>query len=495
MGSVSEVARCGTGIEGLDDILNGGFISNQMYLIEGAPGSGKTTLGLHFLMRGVQLGEKCLYITLSETKAELEAGARSHGWNLKGIEFVELIPDEDSLEREAQVTMYHPEDVEIDNLTKSIMDAAEKIKPARVVFDSLSELKLLAHTNLRYRRQVLALKRYFISRGATILLLDDKSEDSDDIQLQSIAHGVLNLHRSLPMYGTSRRRLDVAKLRGSTYRGGYHDFTIITGGMQVFPRLVASEYANLEEHPSISSGVQELDDLLGGGIERGTSTLLMGPAGTGKSTIGMCYAVEAAKRGEHAAAFLFDESVTVLRKRCDAVGLKFDAGIEPGQVSLRSVDPAEVSPGEFASMVRYAVEVEKATVIFIDSLNGYLNAMPDEPFLTIQLHELLSYLGRLGVTTIMVVAQHGMVGVLSTTSPIDTSYLADTVILHRYYEHRGAVKKALSVVKKRAGIHEDTIRGLTFDSSGVHVSEPLTQLRGVLTGIPMEDPEEAVRQI
>ncbi|HJP82909.1 MAG TPA: ATPase domain-containing protein [Fimbriimonadaceae bacterium] len=494
MGSVGEVKRCATGIAGLDNILGSGFISNQMYLIEGAPGSGKTTLGLHFLREGVRLGEKCLYITLSETKAELEAGARSHGWDLKGIEFVELIPDEDSLEREAQVTMYHPEEVEIDSLTKSIMESAEKIKPDRVVFDSLSELKLLAQTNLRYRRQVLALKRYFISRGATILLLDDKSEESADIQLQSIAHGVLNLYQSLPPYGASRRRLNMAKFRGSHYRGGFHDFAIVTGGMEVFPRLVAAEHGKLNEHSLVSSGVSELDSLLGGGIERGTSTLLMGPAGTGKSTIGMCYSVAATKNGEHASAFLFDESVTLLQKRCRAVGLDFEVGDGPGQISLRTVDPAEVSPGEFASMVRHAVEVDNASIIFIDSLNGYLNAMPDEPFLTAQLHELLSYLGRLGVTTLMVVAQHGMVGALNTTSPIDTSYLADTVILHRYYEHRGMVKKAVSVVKKRAGLHEETIRGLTFNSSGVHVSEPLTQLRGVLSGIPVEVPEDLVKQ-
>lgn len=478
--------RCPTGISGLDSVLQGGLIANQLYLVEGNPGSGKTTLSLQFLNEGARRGEKCLYITLSETENELRAGAETHGWNLAGIDIVELVANEESLEREAQVTMYYPSEVELGDLTKSVLDAVERVRPSRVVFDSLSELKLLAQSSLRYRRQVLALKQFLIANKCTVLMLDDKTTEDADLQLQSIAHGVISLTQTFPAYGKERRRLNVIKMRGARFNGGHHDFAIETGGVNVFPRLVAAGHDREYQLDPIPSGVENLDRLLGGGVQRGTSTLLLGPAGSGKSTIAICYAARACALGKHAVAFLFDEGVATLKHRCEAIGIEIEEGAGPGQIDIRTVDPAEVSPGEFASMVRNSVEQDHAEIVVIDSLNGYLNAMPDEPFLTAQLHELLSFLGRRGVTTFMVVAQHGMVVGANAPGPIDTSYLADCVVLHRYYEYRGEVKKAISVVKKRSGRHEETIRGLYFDKDGVHLTEPLSQLRGVLTGVPVE---------
>jgi circadian clock protein KaiC len=474
------------GIDGLDNVLCGGLISNQLYLVDGNPGSGKTTLSLQFLIEGARRGEKCLYITLSETEEELRAGATSHGWDLQGIDIVELTANENDLEREAQITMYHASEVELTELTTRILDAVGRIKPDRAVFDSLSELRLLSQSSLRYRRQVLALKQFFVGRSCTVLLLDDRTAETTDLQLQSIAHGVISLEQNFPAYGNARRKLRVVKMRGSTYRGGYHDFNIEKGGLQVFPRLVAAEHSEEFKPEHIRSGIAELDAALGGGPVRGTSTLLMGPAGSGKSTVAVKYAVAAAERGDHAALFLFDESIATLQVRCQALGIDLIGGRKAGQVSARSVDPAEVSPGEFAHMVRRAVEVDKAKIIVIDSLNGYLNAMHDEPYLTPQLHELLSFLGRQGVTTFMVVAQHGLGLGTHMPSPVDTSYLADSVILHRYFEYKGRVKKAISVVKMRSGRHEETIREMTFDQNGIHLGEPLTMLRGVLTGVPVE---------
>ena len=477
--------RSATGISGLDDILNGGFIPHRLYLIEGDPGSGKTTLSLQYLIQGVKQGEKCLYITLSETKEELAAGAKSHGWSLDGVEIMELISDETDLDGDNQVTMYHPSEVELTETTKKVLAAVERVRPTRVVFDSLSEMRLLAQNSLRYRRQILALKQFFIGRKCTVLLLDDRTSEISDMQLQSIAHGVVALEQLAPIYGAARRRLRVVKFRGTAFRGGFHDFTITRGGLNVFPRLVASEHSQLFDRGRIKSGVTALDSLLGGGPDRGTSTLLMGPAGSGKSTIAMQYAVAAAQRGDHAAIFAFDESIATLEARTEALGIKFSAGTKSGQVKILQVDPAELSPGEFAFLVQQAVEKDKARVIVIDSLNGYMNAMPEERFLTSQLHELLMYLGHQGVTTLMVVAQHGMVG-MTMQSPIDTSYLADSVVLLRYFEYAGKVKKAISVLKKRSGAHEESIRELRFDEKGIHLSEPLTSFRGILTGVPVE---------
>jgi circadian clock protein KaiC len=481
----AKLTRSTMGISGLDDILGGGLIPHRLYLVDGDPGSGKTTLSLQFLREGVRNGEKCLYITLSETKEEVIAGAISHGWTLDGIEIVELIASEKDLDPDAQVTMYHPSEVELSETTKMVLDAVERVNPSRVVFDSLSEMRLLAQNSLRYRRQILALKQFFIGRKCTVLLLDDRTSEGSDLQLHSISHGVISLEQQAPLYGAARRRLRVVKFRGTDYRGGFHDFSIKTGGLFVFPRLVASEHSEPFQGERIKSGVTALDSLLGGGPDRGTSTLLMGPAGSGKSTIAVQYAVAAAERGDHAVIFAFDESTMTLEARTEALGIKFKEGTRAGQVSVRQVDPAELSPGEFAYLVREAVETDKARVVVIDSLNGYMNAMPSEQYLTAQLHELLTYLGRRGVTTIMVVAQHGMLG-MNMQSPVDTSYLADSVVLLRYFEYAGRVKKAISVVKKRSGAHEQSIRELYFDEEGIHLSEPLTQFRGLLTGVPVE---------
>ena len=477
--------RSKTGISGLDDVLSGGLIPHRLYLIDGDPGAGKTTLALQYLMEGVKRGEKCLYITLSETKEELLAGAASHGWSLDGIDIVELIAGEDDLDADKQITMYPTSETELHETTKRILDAVEKTGPSRVVFDSLSEMRLLAQSSLRYRRQILALKQFFIGRRCTVILLDDRTSEGSDLHLQSIAHAVISLEQLAPVFGAARRRLRVIKFRSTDYRGGYHDFAIRRGGLEVFPRLVAVEHSESFDRDRIKSGVTALDALLGGGPDRGTSTLLMGPAGSGKSTIAIQYAVAAADRGDHAVIFAFDESVQTLEARTSVLGIKFKEGRQAGQVQLQQIDPAELSPGEFVYLVRQAVERDKAKVVVIDSLNGYMNAMPEEQFLTAQLHELLTYLGRQGVTTLMVVAQHGTLGT-NMQSPVDTSYLADSVVLLRYFEYAGKVKKAISVIKKRSGEHEESIRELRFNSNGIHLSEPLSQFRGILTGVPQE---------
>lgn len=481
----AKTGRAKTGIEGLDDILAGGFIDHRIYLIEGSPGAGKTTLALQFLFEGVKDSEKCLYITLSETAEELRAGAESHGWTLEGIEIVELVAEESDLDGQTQITMFHASEVELAETTKRVLAAVDQIQPARLVFDSLSELRLLAQNALRYRRQILALKQFFVGRKCTVLLLDDKTADVADMQLQSIAHGVVSLTQTTPIYGPARRRVQVLKFRGTDFRAGFHDFTIRRGGIEVFPRLVASEHSESFTRERIQSGVTALDSLLGGGPDRGTSTLLVGPAGSGKSTIAVQYAVAAAERGDHAAIFAFDESIATLLARTESLGIELRRGLDRGEVDIQQIDPTELSPGEFAFIVRKAVEVDGARVLVIDSLNGYLHAMPQEQFLTAQLHELLTYLGHRGVTTLMVIAQHGMTGA-AMTAPIDTSYLADSVVLLRYFEYCGQVKKAISVVKKRSGPHEGSIRELWFDEKGIHLSEPLVQFRGILTGVPDE---------
>jgi circadian clock protein KaiC len=477
--------RIRTGVPGLDEVLNGGLIRDRVYLLDGNPGSGKTTLALHFLQEGVRLGERCLYVTLSETKEELIEGARSHDWTLDGVDIVELIPDQQSvLLGEGDVTMIHPSDIELSETMTRILTAVEKVNPTRLVIDSLSEMRLLAQNSLRYRRQILALKQYFVGRACTILMLDDRTAEGPDLQLHSIAHGVIGLYLSAPTYGKARRELQVLKCRGTDFATGFHDFMIARAGFILFPRLVAAEHC-AEFGPSlIASGIKSLDLLLGGGVERGTSTLFSGPPGSGKSTIAFQYAGAAAARGDHAAAFIFDETRDALLARARQLGLNLNIGEGRGQIAIRQVDPAEITPGEFAAIVRAAVEENGARVVVIDSLNGYLNAMPQDNFMAAQLHQLLTYLANKGVTTFMVVAQGGMIGTM--TSPIDASYLADSVILLRYFEHGGAICKAISVMKKRTGPHEDSIRQLWFDSEGIHLSEPLLQLRGVLTGVPVD---------
>ena len=473
-----------TGIDGLDAVLGGGLTSERVYLIEGVPGSGKTTIAMQFLMEGVRRGEKVLYITLSETEEELRAVADSHGWSLDGIDIHEIAPGGDQLDPDSQYTMFHPSEVELGSTTRDILAEVERLRPDRVVFDSLAEVRLLAGAVLRFRRQVLALKQYFNGRKATVLLIDESQVGEHSLHVHTIVHGVISLDQLRPEYGGDRRRLRVTKLRGRRYRSGFHDYEIETGGVRVFPRLVASDHRRELEPTKALSGSAPLDALLGGGLDRGTSTLIVGAAGTGKSTLAMHFAMAAAERGEHAAWFIFDESVRSLVMRSRGIGLPIDERMADGSIAVRSIDPAELSPGEFISAIRQAVEIDGARVVIIDSLNGYLNAMPEERFVLVQLHELLAYLGQLGVLTLLISAQQGLIGQMHST--LDVSYLADNVILMRYFEAEGAVKQAISVLKKRTGVHERTIRELSISNDGVTISEPLRHFRGVLTGVPVD---------
>lgn len=477
-----------TGIAQFDDILGGGLTPNRVYLLHGSPGSGKTTLSLQFLLEGVRSGEKVLYITLSETKMELEAVAASHRLSLDGVEIFELIAAEKDLEPDNQYTMYQPSEVELNVTTKDILAEVDRLKPRRVVIDSLSEIKLLAQSTLRFRRQVLALKQFFVGRDCTVLFLDDKtSPGEEDQQLESIAHGVISLEQLSPEYGAERRRLRITKLRGQKYRGGYHDFAIVRGGLCIFPRIVAAEHTQVHKDETVSSGIPAMDAMLGGGVSTGTSVLLLGPAGVGKSTLAMQYTIEAARHGQAGVLFSFDERVETMLQRADGLGMPLREFVDKGLIEVRTVDPAELSPGEFAHVVREAVERDggkNVRIVSIDSLNGYLNAMPEERFLTAQLHELLTYLGHMNVITFLVVAQHGLLANAMKTT-VDTSYLADTVILFRYFEAQGEVKQLISVLKKRNGQHERSIREFSLGSEGIRIGKPLTQFQGVLTGTPI----------
>jgi circadian clock protein KaiC len=474
--------RISTGNGGLDDILAGGIDPDRMYLYEGKPGTGKTTLAMQFLLDGAARGERVLYIALSETPRELNLVAERHGWSLDGVDILELVPPEATLDPDRELTVLHPAEVELNETTRLILDEVEKINPVRIVLDSLSELRLLAQSPWRYRRQVLALKHFFAMRRCTIILLDDLSSHENDLQLHSISHGVVALEQLSIDYGAQRRRLRVVKMRGVGFRGGFHDFTIKKGGLEIYPRLVAAEHHRTFEATPISSGNLGLDRLLGGGLEKGTSALLIGAAGVGKSTVALTYALAAAQRGEHAVVFAFDEGLGTLEARGNSLGLPIAPMLESGFLRIQQINPAEMSPGEFASIVRRSVVKESAKVVVIDSLNGYLNAMPDGRFLILQMHELLSYLGQLGVNTILVMAQHGLVGPMNT--PLDISYLSDCVIMLRYFEHAGTVRRALSVVKKRSGPHEPTIRELQLAAKGVQVGPPLVEFSGVFSGQP-----------
>jgi circadian clock protein KaiC len=476
--------RNSTGIEGLDLILQGGVVPARTYLIEGTSGAGKTTLAMQFLLEGVRLGETCLYVTLSESRIELEASAQSHGWTLDGIEVREYIISDASVKRDAELTMFHSSEVELGNTMARILHDIEAMRPRRVVVDALSELRLLSESTLRYRRQLLALKKFFAERECTVLVLDDRSGAERDSHVESIVHGVISLDHVLTEYGIDRRRLRVRKLRARGFQTGLHDYVIRTGGLQIFPRLVAAAHATRFDRRALPSGIPELDQLLGGGPQTGTSTLLIGPAGSGKTTVAMQYAAAAARRGEHATVYMFDELRGLLIDRLRDIRLDVSDVVDSGHLKLMQIDPAEMSPGEFASLVRTDVEQEKATVVVIDSLNGYLNSMPHEHFLTAQLHELLSYLGQRGVATILVVGQQGIVGAGMRT-PIDASYLADSIMLFRFFEARGEVRKAISVTKKRGGAHENTIRELTIDGVGVRLGDALSDFRGVLQGVPV----------
>jgi circadian clock protein KaiC len=472
-----------TGIVGLDDILGGGLARNHLYLIEGDPGTGKTTIAMQFLMEGTAHGQKALYVTLSESKIELLEIAEAHGWMIDGIEIFELGPDEKHLKPEAQYTVFNPAEIELADTTNAMLSEVERIQPERIVIDSLSELRLLARDSLRYRRQILGLKQYFSGRNCTVLLLDDRTAERHDLQLQSIAHGVIMMESVEREYGIKRRRLEVKKLRGARFREGFHDYCIRRGGVEVYPRLVASEHLLALQPTKLKSGIAALDTLLGGGIDSGTSTLLLGPAGCGKSTIAALYAVSEVERGGSAALFAFDESLATLLIRGKGLGLDIKKHVDSGKFSLRQVDAAELSPGQFIHEVRQLVEKNDLKLLIIDSLNGFLNAMPDEKFLAMQLHELLAYLSQKGVATLMTVAQHGFVGT-NIDTPVDVSYLADTVLLFRYFEVAGEVRQALSVIKKRSGEHERTIRELVMKNGSIVVGSILTEFEGVLTGAP-----------
>ncbi|OBX20816.1 circadian clock protein KaiC [Erythrobacter sp. QSSC1-22B] len=474
-------APTATGITGLDYILRGGFPADRLYLVEGTPGTGKTTLALSFLLEGRKQGETGLYITLSETGDELQAVAHSHGWSLDGIELFELVA-ENEFSSENEQSLLHPSEVELGETVAGIIEQVEKADPARVVLDSLSELRLLAQSPLRYRRQILALKHFFAKRDCTVLMLDDRTSEPGDLQLHSIAHGVISLEQSASEFGSERRRLRAIKMRGLKYRGGYHDFSIEKGGLQVYPRLVASEHHKEFDSTPVSTGLTGLDALLGGGLVPGTNTLLAGPAGVGKTTTAVKCLVSALERGQRVAYFLFDERLATLLQRSTALGMDLRPYIESGQLRLRQIDPAELSPGEFACAVQSAVEADGVKMIVIDSLNAYMHAMPSDNFLVLQMHELLSFLSQQGIISLMILSQHGLMGDLR--SDMDLSYLADTVMLMRYFEVQGMVRKSVSVIKTRTSVHEGTIREFDIDHTGIRIGEPLRGFDGVLSGNP-----------
>jgi circadian clock protein KaiC len=474
--------RASTGIAGLDDVLAGGFTRGHTYLVEGTPGAGKTTLGLQFLREGARHHEPCLHITLAETAAELRTTAASHGWSLDGIELFELLAAEGLLDADQQQSLLYSADLELGEATRAILEQVARRNPARVVFDGLAEIRLLAQGALRYRRQLLALKRYFATAGATVLLLDDLSMAEKDLQLHSIVHGVLRLEQLTPAYGAERRRLSVVKYRGTRYRGGFHDFIIEAGGLRVFPRLVAAEHRQPFRGEVMASGIAELDLLLGGGLERGTSTLVMGPAGSGKSLLVLHYAVRAAAQGHKAVVYMFEEEIGLLLERAAGVGIDLDGHVQAGRLLLEQVDAAELSPGEFAHRIRARVEQDGVRLVVVDSLNGYHAAMPEEQFLVLHMHELLVYLNRQGVVTLLTMGQHGLLGEMR--SPADVTYLSDTLVLLRFFEAAGRVRRAISVVKKRMGAHENTIREFQLTQQGLQLGAPLEAFQGVLQGVP-----------
>jgi circadian clock protein KaiC len=475
--------RASTGVTGLDFVLGGGFACNRLHLLEGNPGSGKTTIALQFLMAGAAIGEVGIYVSLAETERELRDGARSHGWTLDDkVKIFELVSPESVLDPEQQQSLLYSSDLELGETTKRMLETIERLKPKRVVIDSLSEIRLLAQSSLRYRRQVLALKHYFAQNQSTVLMLDDLTTDSTDRAVHSIAHSVIHLDQLAPIYGGERRRLRVVKCRGQPFRTGYHDFVIAEGGIQLFPRLVAAEHRRDIPNALLTSAIPKLDALLGGGVAAGSSTLVLGPAGTGKSLLVLQFIAAAVQRGERAALFVFDEELGLLLRRAKGLGIDLAAMREAGKVIVEQQDAAELSPGEFSHRVRTRLEQEKVRIVAIDSLNGYQASMPEEQFLTLHLHEVLQYLNRRGAATFLTIAQHGMINDMKQT--IDITYLSDTVIMMRYFEAFGRVRRAISVMKKRAGAHEDTIREFKISSRGMTVGDPLKEFQGVLRGVP-----------
>jgi circadian clock protein KaiC len=471
-----------SGIAGLDDILRGGFTRDRLYLLEGSPGSGKTTLALQFLVQGAKEGEPVLYITLSETAVELRAVAAAHGWTLEGIHIHEVLPSESILDPDEQYSIFHPSDVEMGATTRDILSVVEKVQPVRVVLDSLSELQLLAGNPLIYRRQVLAFKQFFASRSCTTMLLDDRTASDGDLQVRSIAHGVIALDRMATDYGGIRRRMEIVKYRGIAFREGLHDYKIQHGGIVIYPRLIAAETRENVHPNQFGSGLEQLDLLLGGGLEEGSSTLIAGPPGCGKSTLAAQLVSSCLQQQKPAAMFLFEESASNLLNRAESVGMKLRDNMANGRLTVRQIDPAQLTPGEFVHVVCRAAD-DGAKVIVIDSLNGFLQAMPNEKLLATHMHELLTYLGQRGVVTLLIGVQQGMIGgAMSTT--VDASYLADNVILLRYFEAVGEVQQAISVFKKRGSEHERTIRRMTIGKQGIQIGPVLKQFHGILTGVP-----------
>lgn len=478
-------AKVRTGIPGLDSVLRGGLPAGQLYLLEGGSGAGKTTLALQFLMEGARAGEKVLWCTLSETEAQLDATARSHGWNLAGITLLNLGKTTTSgAPGEGEYSFFSPGDIELGDIARAIMEATTREKPDRIVFDPFSDVRLLARDPLRYRRQVLQLREHFAALGSTVILIQESGlETAGDPAVEGVVHGILALYQHAPDYGTPRRRLRIHKLRGVAYREGFHDVVINTGGITVYPRLEAARHAEPPKREEVTTGVAALDTMLGGGLDRGASLLIMGPAGAGKSTMSSQFAAAACDRGERAVVYLFDENERAFLTRSDGLGMGVRRHVESGKLCVRQVDPAEFTPGEFAHAVRHQVEAEGAGLVVIDSLNGYLTGMPDEQHLAMHMHELLTYLSLKNVVTILTLNQHGIVGG-TPSSPVEVSYLADSALLLRYFEAQGAVRRAASVVKRRCGPHEVYIREMTISPPGIQLGATLREFRGVLTGNP-----------